>query len=299
MTDSAPALGSGRRQRLASYALVVRDDAILLSRLAPRISATPLWTLPGGGVAFGEDPREAVVREVYEETGLAVTIDDTARVYSAHFPATEGEAERHAVRLVFEGWVPRDAPAPQVVEVDGSTVEAAWVPLDRVESGEVPLTATVREALADYRAARRQRLAAYGLATDGHRVLLTRIADGTTASGLWTLPGGGVEHGERPSDAVRREIAEECGLEADVGDLLGVDDVHFTGTAPSGRTEDYHGVHLVFAVTVPVGAVPRVTDPAGTTDAAAWLDVAEVRAGTVPVTDLVVRALDLAGQGDA
>ena len=35
-------------------------------------------------------------------------------------------------------------------------------------------------------------------------------------------------------------------MACDVGALLGVHDTHFSGTAPSGRIEDYHGVHLVY-----------------------------------------------------
>ncbi|HEV3269860.1 MAG TPA: NUDIX hydrolase [Candidatus Rhabdochlamydia sp.] len=34
----------------------------------------PVWVLPGGGVEAQETPEEAVVREIYEETGLSVQI---------------------------------------------------------------------------------------------------------------------------------------------------------------------------------------------------------------------------------
>jgi ADP-ribose pyrophosphatase YjhB (NUDIX family) len=71
-------------QRVAAYAVIVRNDQILLSRLADVLSPNPTWTLPGGGLDHGEDPRVAVVREVQEETGLDVTIGETAWVLSAH-----------------------------------------------------------------------------------------------------------------------------------------------------------------------------------------------------------------------
>ena len=53
-----------------------------------RLTTKELWTLPGGGLDHGEDPRDAVVREVHEETGLDVQVGETARVYSAHQPDT-------------------------------------------------------------------------------------------------------------------------------------------------------------------------------------------------------------------
>ncbi|MEV7594036.1 NUDIX domain-containing protein [Streptomyces sp. NPDC089922] len=68
------------------------------------------------------------------------------------------------------------------------------------------------------------RLAAYAVCVDaeGEQVLMARHV---SAQGLstWTLPGGRVEHGEDPFDAVVREVAEETGCEAVVERLLGVD----------------------------------------------------------------------------
>ena len=281
-----------RRQRLGAYALVVRDGQILLARLAPWLSETPLWALPGGGVEFGEDPHDAVVREVHEETGLDVTVGDTARVYSARFHASNSGTDMHSVRIVYDGWVPRDAPEPRVVEVDGSTVDAAWFPLADVASGAVAVTGGVSDALADHAPARRQRLAAYALLRRDDDVLLTRISATGAHPGTWTLPGGGVDHGESPATALVREVREETGLEATIGDLLGVHDEHFTGTAPTGRTEDFHGVHLVFGGTVATTEA-RVLERDGTTDRVAWVPVADVVAGSTPVTDVVGFALAL------
>lgn len=286
--------GLPKRQRVAAYAVILRDGEILLSRLAESVTPDELWTLPGGGLDHGEDPRDAVVREIREETGLDAVVGETARVYSAHLPGVWRAGRRvdaHALRIVYDGWVPVDAPAPRVLEVGGSTVEAAWKPVGAVLDGTVPVASMVLEALADHRPFRHQRLAAYAFITRGADLLLTRISAKGHHSGSWTLPGGGVEHGEPPRSALVREVREECGVEVAVGELLTVHDVHFEGTAPSGRREDFHGVHLVFRGTIDEDAEPRVLETDGTTDAVAWVPLAEIAAGERPVLDVVTEAV--------
>jgi len=288
-----------KRQRVAAYAVIVRDDHILLSRLSPLVTTDELWTLPGGGLDHGEDPRDAVIREIREETGLDATVSDTARVYSAHMPQAWRSGRRvnaHAVRIVYDGWVSRGAPEPQVLEVDGSTIEAAWQPLSAVRDGSVPITPLVTEALADHRPFQRQRVAAYGLirrVSTAEEVLLTRVSARGYHSGMWSLPGGGIEHGERPAAALAREIREECGVEADIGALVDVFDDHFSGTAPSGRFEDFHSVILIFVATVPAGSEPKLVEQGGTTDAVAWVPVTDIESGAVPVYAAVTHALEL------
>ena len=288
-----------RRQRVAAYAVIVRDDRILLSRLAPRVSRHELWTLPGGGLDLGVDPRDAVVREIKEETGLDAEVGETARVYSAHIPGAWRDGQQvdaHALRIVYDGWVAPDAPEPACAEVDGSTVDAKWIPVADVLSGSTPVVGMVTEALAGHRPIEMQRVAAYAVirrVADGYaeEVLLTRIGPLGHHTGSWTLPGGGLDHGEAPAAALAREVVEETGLEAKVGELLDVHDIHFSGTAPSGRFEDYHGVHLIFGATVPDGAEPHVLEKGGTTDAVAWVPLADIESGVVDVLDVVRHAL--------
>lgn len=289
-------MAGNRVQRVAAYAVVVRDGHVLLSRLAPRVSRHELWTLPGGGLDHGEDPRDAVVREVHEETGLDVTVGETSRTFSLHLPDTWRRGRRvdaHSLRIVYDGWVPLDSPEPRVVEVDGSTVEAAWCPISGVRDGSVPVVAMVREALDTYRPRRWQRVAAYALVRRSEpvdAVLLTRVSPRGFHTGLWSLPGGGVDFDEEPAAAVVREVAEETGVACEVGALVATTSETVRGTAPNGRDEEVQTVGLVFTATVPPDARFTVeTD--GTTDAVEWVPVADVRSGAVPVVPAVRQVL--------
>lgn len=300
-----------RRQRVAAYALIFRGGDILLTRLAAHLTQEEIWTLPGGGIDFGEHPRDAVVREVMEETGLAVAVGDRAWIDSLHRPPIDGDRpdDIHSIRIVYDGTVPADSPEPRVVKLDDSSSDARWIPVADVVSGDVPVVDLVQDALAARPRAQRQRLSAYALAirpepadagtgtatgTATDEVLLTRISARGHQPGAWTLPGGGVDHGEPPTDALVREFAEETGLDVVVGGLLGVHDQHFTGIAPNGRTEDFHGVHLVYEARVG-DAEPQVAEVDGTTDEVAWVRVEEVASGAVEVLEVVRFALDLAG----
>src|ERR687884_95447 len=62
-------------------------------------------------------------------------------------------------------------------------------------------------------------VAAYGLIeNDRHELLLTR----RRGANEWVLPGGTLEEGEPPWDALVREVREETGLEVDLERLIGV-----------------------------------------------------------------------------
>lgn len=141
-----------------------------------------------------------------------------------------------------------------------------------------------------------QRLAAYAVLRRADEILLTRISARGHHAGSWTLPGGGVEHGEQVRAALAREVREETGLEVRIGALRDVHSVHFTGRAPSGRLEDFHGVHLIFDAEVdqPASAdqQPRVMEADGSTDAVAWIGRGVIDRGDVRVLDVVRHAID-------
>ena len=134
----------------------------------------------------------------------------------------------------------------------------------------------------------RLRLSAYVVLTRGKQVLLTRISSRGHHVGAWTLPGGGVDHGEPPRAAAAREVREETGLDVEIGTLLEVHDTHFTGYAPDGTLEDFHGVHLIFdASTATPDAPLQIVEVDGTTDAVEWVNRAVIDAGDITVLDVV------------
>jgi ADP-ribose pyrophosphatase YjhB (NUDIX family) len=293
-------------QRVAAYALL-RDPAgrVLVTRSAAASEVQGWWSLPGGGVEHGEHPADTVVREAREEAGLDIRVHGLPRVYADVLPLPALGVDEHTVRLVYDAEVTGGTLRP---ETDGTSDAVEFADLATISAR--PLLPYVAEelglpvpppprartaplaptpAVEESPVVRRQRLAAYGLAYDRDRLLVTQLSASTPLPAAWTLPGGGVDHGEHPAAALVREFAEETGLAAEVGDLLGVYSTHFRGRAPSGVLEDFHGLRLVYAVRVDAAVAPRVVDTGGTTSAVAWhpLD----RLGELATTSLVREAL--------
>ena len=113
--------------------------------------------------------------------------------------------------------------------------------------------------------AERQRVAAYGVCLDGEdRLLLARAAPSLSLRGRWFLPGGGIQHGESPTEALHREMEEETGLKVELGPLLTVlSDVR---RLPEGTS--LHTLRLIYRVATWAGTLRAEQD--GTTDDVRW-----------------------------
>jgi 8-oxo-dGTP diphosphatase len=116
-------------------------------------------------------------------------------------------------------------------------------------------------------------------------VLLARNSQLSAFPGRWTLPGGGVDQGEHPDDAVIREFAEETGLSVRRDGLHAVLSDVFR--LPNGDLE--HTDRIVYAVSVAAGALRSETD--GTTDLVEW--VAPARLADLPLMHFTAEMLNI------
>jgi 8-oxo-dGTP diphosphatase len=129
------------------------------------------------------------------------------------------------------------------------------------------------------------RVAAYELAAHNNKMLLCRISNELPRwQGQWTLPGGGIDFGERPEDALVREIEEETGLHVNVGSVATVDSIH----DESGE-HHFHGIRILYHATYVGGALRH--ELSGTTDYCKWCSPEEI--DSLPLVDIAVLGVNL------
>jgi len=129
--------------------LAVHDGHVLLVASRYPNQPQPLWNLPGGRQQHGELLAETVVREVLEETGLRVEVDQLAYV------SESSDAEKHFLNATFLviPMSPFDSAKP-FDSAQGDTgskdhvVGVEWVPIS--ELAERIVVGVVREPLLAY-----------------------------------------------------------------------------------------------------------------------------------------------------
>jgi 8-oxo-dGTP diphosphatase len=113
---------------------------------------------------------------------------------------------------------------------------------------------------------------------EGARVLLTQRKAGTHLAGAWEFPGGKVEAGEDPREALRRELREELGIEVKVGEIVEVTFHHYE---EAGKAV----LLLFYEATREAGSpAPRAIDVA----AFRWAAREELRTEDFPPADVAV-----------
>jgi 8-oxo-dGTP diphosphatase len=115
------------RPLLGVGAIIVRDEQVLLVRRSnPPMQGE--WSIPGGLVETGETTREAIIREVREETGLEIEVVKLAEVFERIVRDPDSRVQYHYVLIDY---VCRATTGEAHAASDVSEVH--WVNTDRLE----------------------------------------------------------------------------------------------------------------------------------------------------------------------
>ena len=118
----------GTRWRAGEYGLIVcvwvydGRGKILLTRRAPEKSFAGTWENSGGAAQRGETSRQAIARELFEETGI--------RADPEEFELLDSRRDRDAFFDFYA--LKRDTPLEQIVLQKGETVDVRWATFDEI-----------------------------------------------------------------------------------------------------------------------------------------------------------------------
>ena len=115
----------------------------------------------------------------------------------------------------------------------------------------------------------------YGIATFNDEILLVRSSNPQLQPPVWWLPGGGIEFGESPEEALTREFHEETGLTISSPHLLCV--TSDLRRRPNG--DHVHTVRIHYVIEHFSGTL--APEQQGTTDFAAWISRADLASRNV------------------
>ena len=118
----------GKRWKFEEYGLVVcvwvydGRGNLLLTRRAPGKSFAGTWENSGGAAQVGENSRQAIARELFEETGI--------RAEESEFELLGSERNRHTHYDFY--CLKRQVPIEEIVLLPGETDAAQWASMEQV-----------------------------------------------------------------------------------------------------------------------------------------------------------------------
>ncbi|WP_437755385.1 (deoxy)nucleoside triphosphate pyrophosphohydrolase [Sorangium sp. So ce1389] len=127
---------------LVAAAVIIERGRVLLTQRKVGAHLEGAWEFPGGKVEAGEDPRDALVRELREEIGVEARVGDIVEVTYYRYP------RKPVLLLFYEASLVEGSPAPAPLDV--AAVRWAEAPELRDElfpPADVPVLAKVRARL--------------------------------------------------------------------------------------------------------------------------------------------------------
>lgn len=251
---------------VGTSAIVLDDKGRIL---AQQRSDNGLWGIPGGGIDPYEEPAEAAIREVFEETGLSVEITRLVGVFGGkdqikHYPNGD---EFAYISVTFECRVI----GGEIIPESDETLDVKWLEIDNLPDNfmdvhkrrikvwqsnkmpyfEAPDLDINTFAKTNYIRDIRQKIGNTLLMSSGMSALIFNdagqiLVERRLDDGLWNFPSGAYEIGEEPAEIVVREVYEETGLLVRPTRLVGVYGGHdFVRTYPNGDVVAYIGFVFV------------------------------------------------------
>jgi 8-oxo-dGTP diphosphatase len=98
---------------VVAAAVVVEEGRVLLTQRKAGTHLAGAWEFPGGKVEAGEDPREALRRELVEELGIAARVGDIVEVTFHRYD----DADKAVLLLFYEASRERGSPEPRALDV--------------------------------------------------------------------------------------------------------------------------------------------------------------------------------------
>ncbi len=98
---------------IVSAGVVLEKGRVLLTQRKVGAHLEGLWEFPGGKVESGEDPRDALVRELREELGISVRVGDAVDVTFHEY----ADADKAVLLLFFEATRTENSKEPEALDV--------------------------------------------------------------------------------------------------------------------------------------------------------------------------------------
>jgi 8-oxo-dGTP diphosphatase len=118
------------RTDIVAAGVVIEGGKVLLSRRKKGVHLAGRWEFPGGKAEPGEDPREAVRRELEEELGIRVVVGDIADVTFHRYD----EADKAVLLLFYFATREPGSPEPQPIDV----AEVVWADASALDPAAFP-----------------------------------------------------------------------------------------------------------------------------------------------------------------
>ena len=121
-------LVDGMKLNVRAGIMIIKDNKILLHKNDNREN----YCLPGGGVHFLESSDDAVIREIKEETGLDIEIDEFVSTIESIFE--KDGIKFHEIYFIYKGKPKGDIDTSIIIDnIEGKPIKYGFVDIDKID----------------------------------------------------------------------------------------------------------------------------------------------------------------------